>query len=58
MDMAEIDEVGIGGGADCEDKTVGRSPSKNSNGATDYLIPNARQAFIQLRQVFTKAPIL
>ena len=30
---------------------------KNLNGAIRYLTPNAKQAFTQLRQVFTKAPI-
>ena len=57
VDMAEDAEVGVDG-SDCEDKTVGRSPSKNSNGATGYLTPNARQAFTQLRQAFTKDLIL
>ena len=58
LDVAEVDEVGVGGGGDCEDETVGRLLSKNSNGATSYLTPDARQAFTQLRQAFTKAPIL
>ena len=58
LDVAEVDEVGVGGGGDREDETVGRSPSKNSNGATGYLTPNARQAFTQLRQAFIEAPIL
>ena len=58
MDVAEVDEVGVGVGGDCEDETARRSPSKNLNGATGYLTPNARQAFTQLRQAFTKAPIL
>ena len=57
MDMAEVGEVDVGCGGDCEDETVRRSPSKNLNGATGYLTPEARQAFTQLRQVFTKAPI-
>ena len=59
--MAEDTEVGsIGGGGDCKDKTVERLPltSKNSNGATGYLTPGAKQAFTQLRQVFTEALIL
>ena len=56
--MVEVDEFGVGGGGDCEDKTVERSPSKNLNGAIDYLTPNARQALTQLKQAFTKAPIL
>ena len=58
--MAEDVEVGnIGGGGDCKDKTVKRSAltSKNSNGATGYLTPSAKRAFIQLRQAFTKASI-
>ena len=58
MDVAEVDEVSVGDGGDCEDKMVRRSPSKNSNKATGYLTPDARQAFTQLRQAFTKAPIL
>ena len=57
VNMAEDAEVGVDGG-DREDKMVGRSPSKNSNKATGYLTPDARQAFTQLRQAFTKAPIL
>ena len=59
--MAEDAEVdSIGGGGDREDETVERSPltSKNSNGATGYLTPDAKRAFTQLRQAFTKAPIL
>ena len=44
VDMAEDAEVGVDGG-DCEDEMVGRLPSKNSNGATGYLTPDARQAF-------------
>ena len=58
MDVAEVDEVGVGGGGDREDETVGRSPSKNSNGATGYLNPDAGRVFTQLRQAFTEAPIL
>ena len=59
MDVAESDEVGSSSGGDHEDKTVERSLySKNSNRATDYLTPNARQAFTKLRQAFTKASIL
>ena len=57
MDVAEVDEIGVGG-SDCEDETVRRLPSKNFNGATGYLTPNARRTFTQLRQAFTKAPIL
>ena len=44
MNVAEIDEVG-GGGGDCENKMVERSPSKNLNGAMRYLTPDVRQAF-------------
>ena len=58
LDVAEVDEVGVGGGGDREDKTVRRSPSENSNGATGYLTPDARRAFTQLRQVFIKASIV
>ena len=59
--MAEDVELGsIGSGGDCEDKTVEKSPliSKNLNGATSYLTPGTKQIFTQLRQAFTKAPIL
>ena len=56
--MAEDVEVGSIG-SDRKDETVKRSllTSKNSNGATGYLTPDAKQAFTQLRQVFTIAPI-
>ena len=57
VDMAEDAEVGVCGG-DCKDETVGRLPSKNSNKATCYPTPNARRAFTQWRQAFTKTPIL
>ena len=58
--IAEDAEVGSVGGSDCEDETVERLPllSKNSNGATGYLTPDAKRAFIRLSQAFTKAPIL
>ena len=59
--MAENAEVGsIGGGGDCKDETIERSPltSKNSNRATGYLTLNAKRVFTQLRQAFTKALIL
>ena len=58
--VAEDVEVGSIDGGDCKDETVERSPLifKNSNGATGYLTPNAKRAFTQLRQAFTKAPIL
>ena len=58
LDIAEVDGVGIGNGGDCENETVERSSSKNLNGAIGYLTPDARRAFTQLRQAFTKAPIL
>ena len=59
MDVAKNDEVGGGGGGDCKDGTVEKSPrSKNSNRATGYLTADARQAFTQSRQTFPKAPIL
>ena len=58
MDVAKSDEVGIiSGGDNCEDKTVKKSPSKNSNRATVYLTPEARLAFTKLRKAFTKTPI-
>ena len=43
IDVAEVDEVGVGGGSDSKDETVRRSPSKNSNKAMGYLTPNARR---------------
>ena len=59
MDMAESDEVStICGGGNCEDKTVKRLLSKNSNGAIDYLTPKTRLALTKLRKAFTKALIL
>ena len=58
MNVAEVDKVVVGGGGDRKDETVERSLSKNLNGATVYLIPDARQAFTKLRKRFTKAPIL
>ena len=59
MDVAESDKFGSGDSGDCEDKTVKKSPySKNLNKAMDYLTPDTRQVFTQLRQAFTKALIL
>ena len=58
IDVAEVDEVDISGTGDCEDGTVQRLLFKNLNGTTGYLTLDIRQAFIQLRKVFTKAPIL
>ena len=58
IDLAEVDKVGAGDNSDCKDETVRKLPSKNLNRATVYLTPDARQAFTQLRQTFTKAPIL
>ena len=59
--MAEDAEVdSIGGGGDYKNEMVKRSllTFKNLNGATGYLTPNAKRVFTQLRQAFTKAPIL
>ena len=58
--MAEDAKVGSVGGGDREDETVKRLLliSKNSNRATNYLTPAAKQAFTQLRQVLTEALIL
>ena len=64
MDVAESDEISSsggsgGGGNNCEDGTVKKLlRSKNLNKATGYLTSNARQTFIKLKQVFTKALIL
>ena len=58
--MANNDEVGsVGSGGNFKDETVKRSSltSKNSNGVTGHLTPNVKQAFTQLKQAFTKAPI-
>ena len=59
--MANNAEFGsIGDGGDRKDKKVKRSQftSKNLNGATSYLTSDAKQAFTELRQAFTKTPIL
>ena len=59
--IVEDAEVGtVGGIGDHEDQTIERLllRSQNSNRAIGYLMPNAKQAFIQLSQAFTKAPIL
>ena len=58
--MAEDVKIGNVGGGDCKDETVKRSSLtfKNSNRAIGYLIPGAKRAFTQLRQAFTKVPIL
>ena len=45
MDVAEVDKVGVGGGDNRENETVKKSLSKNLNGATGYLVLNARQTF-------------
>ena len=59
LSIAKDVEVGsIGGNGDCEDETVKKSPSKNSNGVMGYLTPKARLAFTKLRKRFTKAQIL
>ena len=58
INVAKVDEVGIGGDGDSEDTNVRKYLSKNSKGVIDYLTPDTRQAFTQLRQSFTKAPIL
>ena len=43
MDVVESDEVGGSNSGNHKDRMVKRSPcSKNSNGATGYLIPNNR----------------
>ena len=59
LSMAEDAEIGSISG-DYEDETVKRLPftSKNLNRAIDYLTSSTKQAFTQLRQTFTKAPIL
>ena len=59
MDVAERDEVDtIVSGGDGENEIIKLSPSKNLNGATDYLTPKARLTFTKLRKAFTKTPIL
>ena len=58
--VAEDAEVGLIVGDNYKNETVKRLSllSKNSNRVTGYLTPNAKQTFTQLRQGFTKAPIL
>ena len=59
INMAKVDKTDVGvGGGEYKDETVGRLPSKNSNRAIGYLTSDARQAFTQLRQAFTKVLIL
>ena len=56
--MAENAEISIvGGGSDIEKVKRSLFTSQNLNGAMRYLIFNAKQALIQLRQAFTKALI-
>ena len=57
--MADNIEVGSIGGGD-NDKMVKKAllTFKILNKVTGYLIPNAKQAFTQLKYAFTKAPIL
>ena len=58
IDLAEHDKIVIVcGDGDCEDETIERSPSKNLNGITSYLISKTRLAFNKLRKAFTKTPI-
>ena len=58
--MAEDAEVGSISGGDRKDETVERwlLISKNLKRAIGCLTPDTKQVFTQLRQVFTKAPIL
>ena len=57
INVAEDVKVGVTGG-NREDKIDEKSlHSKNSNRVISYLTPNAKLAFTQLRQAFTKAPI-
>ena len=56
MNVAERDEVDtVGRGSDYEDKTIKRSLSKNSNGATGFLTSEARLVFTKLKKAFIKA---
>ena len=50
-------EVNSGIGSNCQDKKVKKSLSKNLNRTIDYLTPNAKQIFIQLKELFIKALI-
>ena len=45
INVAEVNEVGVGDCGDCEDETVRKSPAQTLNRATGYLTPDARQAF-------------
>ena len=58
IDVVEVDKIGVSNGGDYEDETVGRSLSENLNKAMLYPTSNAKQVFTQMREAFTKAPIL
>ena len=54
-----VENVEIGSiGNNCDDEKVEKSLPKNLNRAKAYITLDARQAFIQLKQIFTIAPIL
>ena len=55
--IAEDIEVGSFDSGNYKDEIVTKWPFKILNGAISYLISNAKQAFIQLRQAFNKSPI-
>ena len=56
INVAEDAEVGVGGGGDCDKKTVERSLSKNLIRA-GYLTSNTKKAFNHFWHAFTKALI-
>ena len=58
INVAEKDEIGIGGDGNCKNEIDKKLPSKNLAKAMNYLTSDARQTFTQLKQAFTKAPIL
>ena len=59
IDMSKRNEFDIvGSGDDYKDETVERLPSKNLNGAIDYLTSKTMLTFTKLRKVFTKALVL
>ena len=58
MDVVESNQVDIGNSGDYKDDMAKKSLLlKNLNWAIDYLTPNAKQTFTQLKQVFIKALI-
>ena len=59
LSLSIIEDTWIGSNGSADNKIVKKLllMSKNLNKAINYLTPNPKQAFIQLKQVFSKAPI-